>query len=151
MTNPLNDEYIALLAEEGNGAVETHLPEKKPLLVVLIGPIKTWWGRIDSEEYKEYALWRDAVRVALIHEGHLVYSPHRAWQGAWHEKAQDVNDEAIVQSDVVISLTPPGVVSVGTDAEIVVAAGLGKTVVYAPPGGSDELRVYLDEVEAARK
>jgi hypothetical protein len=87
----------------------------------------------------------------LIHEGHLVYSPHRAWQGAWHEKAQDVNDEAIVQSDVVISLTPPGVVSVGTDAEIVVAAGLGKTVVYAPPGGSEELRVYLDEVEAARK
>jgi hypothetical protein len=39
MNNPLNDEYIALLAEEGNGAVETHLPEKKPLLVVLNGGV----------------------------------------------------------------------------------------------------------------
>jgi hypothetical protein len=85
MSQDFDERFLALLAEEGNGAVEAHLPEGTPLRVVIIGPIKTWWGRIDSPEYKEYALWRDAVRVACIHEGHLVYSPHRAWQGAWHE------------------------------------------------------------------
>jgi len=146
----LNDDFIAALAEEGNGAVETNLPDAVPLIVVLIGPIKTWWGRLDSEEYKQYATWRDAVRVALIHAGHLVYSPHRAWQGAWHEKAQFVNDAAIVNSDVVIILSPPDTVSVGTDAELLVAEEHGRHVIQLPPAGQAELTAFLAHLETLR-
>jgi hypothetical protein len=147
----LNDDFIASLAEEGNGAVETNLPEAVPLVVILIGPIKTWWGRIDSDEYKEYNTWRDAIRVSLIHAGHLVYSPHRAWQGAWHEKAQFVNDAAIINSDVVVVLSPPDVVSVGTDAELILANEHGKHIVLAPPAGEVELKAFLSHVETLRK
>jgi len=145
----LNEDFVALLAEEGNGAVEAHLPDQKPLLVVLIGPIKTWWGRIDSEEYKAYAQWRDAVRVAVIHDGHLVYSPHRAWQGAWHEGAQVVNDAAIKEADAVVVLTPPGVEATGTEAEIAVAHEYGKLVVLAPPGGQSEIFDVIESIRTA--
>lgn len=146
----LSDEFVKLLAEEGNGAVESHLPDDRPLLVVLIGPIKTWWGRIDSEEYNDYATWRDAVRVAVIHQGHLVYSPHRAWQGAWHEGAQKVNDAAIVEADVVISLTPPGVEATGTNAEIEVAKKHGKKIILAPPGGEQGIWNLLEELNTVK-
>lgn len=146
----LSDEFVKLLAEEGNGAVESHLPDGRPLLVVLVGPIKTWWGRIDSQEYLDYATWRDAVRVAVIHQGHLVYSPHRAWQGAWHEGAQKVNDAAIIESDVVISLAPPGVESVGTNAEIEIAKKHGKRVILAPPSGEQGIWDLLSELNASK-
>lgn len=139
----LNDEYITMLAHEGNGAVEAALPEGEPLVLVLIGPIKTWWGRMDSPEYKEYFEWREAIRVEAIHQGHLVYSPHKAWQGAWHEKAQRVNDKAIALADAVIVLTPPDTEAVGTAAEIEVALSHGKPVVYAPPGGAAQLKSVM--------
>ena len=61
------DRFKALLAVGGNGAVEANLPDGLPLRVVLVGPIKTWWGRIDSDEYKLYAAWRELVRAELIH------------------------------------------------------------------------------------
>lgn len=143
----VTDEYIRLLAEEGNGAVETALPDGQPLMIVIVGPIKTWWGRMDSEEYIEYASWRDAVRVEVIHKGHLVYSPHRAWQGAWHEAAQRVNDAAIIESDAVIVVTPENVEAVGTAAEIAVAEQYGKPVIYAPPGAKEELRNVVSQLE----
>lgn len=142
----LSKEYIRLLAEEGNGAVETDSPLHKPLLVVMIGPIRTWWGRIKSDEYKDYAMWRDAVRVALIHEGHLVYSPHRAWQGAWHEGAQVVNDAAIREADAVVVLTPDGVEATGTAGEIEVAKKHGVPIFYAPPADDAALRKLLESL-----
>ena len=148
--SPLNDKYVALLAEEGNGAIETVLPDQEPLLVVLIGPIKTWWGRLDSVEYAEYSTWRDAVRVATIQAGHLVYSPHRAWQGAWHENAQIVNDAAILQSHAVIVLSPPDTVSVGTKAELVVAYENNKHVLFAPPADTSSLLTLIENLEAIR-
>lgn len=150
MNDSIDKRFIELLAEESNGAVEAFLPEGQPLLVVIIGPIKTWWGRIHSEEYKAYAQWRDAVRVAVIREGHLVYSPNRAWQGAWHEAAQRVNDLAVIEADVVIVLTPPGVESVGTDAEVAVANHHGVEVIYAPPGDDNDLKVLLDNLSSLK-
>ena len=146
----LNAEYIRMLAEQGNGAIETHLPEKEPLLIVLAGPIKIWWGKLDSEEYKVYSQWRDAVRVAVTHAGHLVYSPHRAWQGAWHERAQFANDAAILHSDVLVILTPSDTESVGTVAEIDFATKNGKTVLFAPPSDDADLREFLAQLEVLR-
>lgn len=140
-----NPEFIKLLAQEGNGAVEAHLPDGEPLIVVIVGPIRTWWGRLDSPEYLEYSTWREAVRTATIHAGHLVYSPHKAWQGAWHEKAQKVNDSAIINSDVVVVVTPADTEAVGTAAEIAVAVEHGKTVLYAPPADETALRNLLSQ------
>lgn len=135
----LDSDFVKLLSLDGNGAVEASLPQGEPLRAVLIGPIKTWWGRMDSEEYKEYAAWRDAVRAALIYHGCLVYAPHRAWSGAWHESAQRVNDAAILEADVVITVTPPGVEASGTAAEVAVANEAGAEVIHCPPGGAAEI------------
>lgn len=52
----------------------------------------------------------DAVRVACVGSGHLVNSPHRAWQDAWSEKAQRVHDRPRPLADlaVVTAVTTPG-------------------------------------------
>jgi hypothetical protein len=143
----MEERFKSLLAVGGNGAVETDLPDGLPLRVVLVGPIKTWWGRIDSDEYKAYAAWRDLVRAELIHNGCLVYSPHRAWSGPWHELAQRVNDLAIMESDLIVSVTPPEVEAAGTDGEIAVAAANNVSVLYAPPGGLEEIAALLAAVK----
>lgn len=142
----MTHKYVHLLAEEGNGAVEVGEPTHEPLFVVICGPIKVWWGHLDSQEYKAYAEWRDAVRVALVHAGHLVYSPHRAWQGSWHEKAQSVNDRAIEQADAVVVLTPAGVLAEGTAAEQRVAEAHGVPVFAAPPGEDEALATLLGQL-----
>jgi hypothetical protein len=142
----LTDEYVAMLAVEGNGAVQAELPEGKPLFTVLAGPIKYWWGRMDTDEFKEYTTWREAVRVALIKQGHLVYSPHRAWNGAWHESAQLVNDMAIMQADALIVVTPEGIPAEGTDAEIEVAKAHNRPIIMAPPGGREAIQKLVDAI-----
>lgn len=139
----MTHELVRLLAEEGNGAVEIEGQQGQPLMVAVCGPIKVWWGQLDSPEYESYARWRDAVRVALVHAGHLVYSPHRAWQGPWHEKAQVVNDHAIREADAVVVLTPEGVPATGTAAEQRVAEDNGIPVFTAPPGDDEDLALLL--------
>ncbi len=138
-----------LLAHEGDGAVQVDLPDRKPLKVMLAGPIKFWWepGQWDTPAHQAYVQWRDAVRVACVKAGFLVYSPHRAWQGAWHEDAQLVNDEAVRISDVMIELSPPGVPNAGTEAEAAFAASVGTAVIPAPPGGPDALTALLAELQ----
>jgi hypothetical protein len=145
-----NARFLELLAEEANGAVETDLPEGEPLVITLIGPIRTWWGRLESPEYAEYNTWRKAIQSAVVHAGHLVYSPHLAWKGAWHEKAQRANDMAIMQSDVVIVMTPPNTVAVGTAAEIKVAEEYSVPLIDAPPGDEDALRALLAQLATIR-
>ncbi len=135
----MNARFNELLEHDDNGAVEAHLPTGVPLRVVLIGPIKTWWGRLDSPEYAEYSAWRNLVRATLIRNGCLVYAPHRAWSGGWHESAQLVNDLAIKESDLVVSVTPPGVEASGTKAEEDVATSYGVPVLHAPPAGEEGL------------
>lgn len=147
----LDARFVELLAIDGNGAVEAYLPDGEPLRVVLVGPIKTWWGRLDSDEYKTYSAWRDAVRAALIYHGCLVYAPHRAWSGGWHESAQRVNDMAILESDLVVTVTPPGVESVGTDAEVAVAEANGVAVFHLPPAGGEELKAFLSTLEDVQR
>jgi hypothetical protein len=145
-----NARFLELLAEEANGAVETDLPEGEPLVITLIGPIRTWWGRLESPEYAEYNTWRKAIQSAVVHAGHLVYSPHLAWKGAWHEKAQRANDMAIMQSDVIIVMTPPGTVAVGTAAEIEVAKEHNVPLIDAPPGDENALRALLAQLATIR-
>jgi hypothetical protein len=144
--------YLDLLAIEGNGAVEVaHPAVTQPIVITMIGPIKTWWGRITSPEYYAYARWRDAVRVAIVKEGHVIYSPHRAWQGSWHEHAQKINDLAVELCDIVVVLTPPGVEAKGTEAEIRVGQKHGKTIIYAPPAGEQQLYEMLSEIQKYAK
>jgi hypothetical protein len=143
----MHTDLIHLLAEESNGAVEVDNPVGVPLMICLIGPIKVWWGKLDSDEYREYAAWRDAVRVALIHQGHLVYSPHRAWQGAWHERAQLINDQAVALADAVIAVTPDGVLAEGTAAEIAVAEANGVPVFTAPPASDEDLLALVNTLQ----
>ena len=141
-----------LLAREGHGAVQVDLPTTQPLVVMLAGPIKIWWeeGMWDSEMHRRYIEWRDAVRVACVKAGFLVYSPHRAWQGAWSEKAQRVNDMAIEASDILLDLTPPGITADGTVAEVTHAQRVGTPVVPAPPGDGDSLAALLSELSERR-
>ena len=150
-TEAMTERFKSLLAVGGNGAVETDLPDGVPLRVVVIGPIKTWWGRIDSDEYKAYSAWRDLVRAELIHNKCLVYSPHRAWSGGWHESAQRVNDMAIIESDLVVAVTPAGVEAVGTDMELATAVENGVAVLHAPPGGLKEIEALIEAVAKIKK
>lgn len=145
MTSSLDPE---LLAREGHGAVQVDLPTEEPLIVMLAGPIKVWWepGQWDSPAHREYRLWRDAVRVACVKAGFLVYSPHRAWQGAWSEAAQRVNDMAVESAGVVLDLTPPGVEADGTLAEVAYAEKVGTPVRPLPPGDAQTLAVALAEL-----
>jgi len=92
--------------------------------------------------------WRDAVRVACVKAGFLVYSPHRAWQGAWSESAQRVNDMAIEMADVLLDLTPPGTVADGTLAEVAYAEKVDTPVRPLPPGDAEILAVALAELDA---
>jgi hypothetical protein len=138
----------AQLAVEGHGAVEVDEPTSLPVRVMLAGPIKHWWSEWGSERHETFTQWRDAVRVALVKEGCLVYSPHRAWQGAWHEAAQSVNDAAIAMADVMLDLTPPGVPAAGTAAEVAEAQRVGTRVLPAPPGDAEDLARLVATVAA---
>lgn len=144
----LDARFKSLLAVDGNGAVEAHLPDGVPLRAVLVGPIKTWWGKLDTEEYQIYTAWRELVRAELINAGCLVYAPHRAWSGGWHESAQLVNDLAIRESDFVVAVTPPGVEAKGTEAELAVAEEAGVPTLLFPPGGLEEIAALLESVAA---
>ena len=138
-----------LLAREGHGAVQVELPVTEPLVVMLAGPIKIWWSDSmwGTDAHNEYTQWRDAVRIACVKVGFLVYSPHRAWQGAWSENAQRVNDMAIEAADVLLDLTPPGIAADGTLAEITYAQKIGTPVLQAPPGNSDTLGRILTALQ----
>ena len=142
-----------LLAREGHGAVEVDLPTTEPLIVMLAGPIKIWWaeGMWDTDEHREYTQWRDAVRVACVKAGHLVYSPHRAWQGAWSEAAQRVNDMAIQAADALIDIRPIGITADGTEAEIAHAELVGTPVISSPPGTGENLAELLESIQALRR
>ena len=141
-----------LLAREGHGAVQVDLPTREPLVVMLAGPIKVWWNddMWDTDEHRVYIQWRDAVRVACVKAGHLVYSPHRAWQGAWSEHAQRVNDMAIEAADVLVDLTPSGVAADGTQAEIAHAERVGTPVISGPPGSGHDLGQILATLHSLR-
>ena len=145
----MSDLDPALLAREGHGAVQVDLPTVQPLIVMLAGPIKIWWEdhMWDSDPHRQYSQWRDAVRVACVKAGFLVYSPHRAWQGAWSENAQRINDAAIEVCDVVVDLTPPGIPADGTAAEIAHARRVGTHILAAPPGDSQAISTLLAHLQ----
>jgi hypothetical protein len=120
--------------------------------VALLGPIGYWWDdQWDTPAHREYVAWRDQMRTELVAAGHLVYSPHRAWQGEWDANdgdsvAQIVNDTAIAVCDAVLNLTPPSVPSPGTDHEMALCKRVGIPVVVAPPGNAHVFDALNDAV-----
>lgn len=95
------------------------------------------WG---GPEHRAYVAWRNEVRAALVKAGYLTYAPHEAFKGTWTERAQAVNDAAIAAADLMVVMSPNGLVTEGTDAEVAYAERVGTPVVYAPPG-SDALGI----------
>lgn len=141
-----------LLAREGNGAVQVdESPNVCPPVITLVGPIKIWWSQWGSPGHQIYTEWRDAVRVALVHAGCAVYSPHRAIQGSWNEKLQLINDAAIKASDLVVVLTPPDVEANGTAGEMKVAEENGVAMYHCPPDGPDGIARLLEAVEKIKR
>lgn len=70
--------------------------------------------------------------------------PHEAWKGEWEGNdgelfAQAVNDAAILASQVLVNLTPPGVPSLGTDGEMDLCKVHEKVVLHEPPGDLKDL------------
>lgn len=139
-TTFMRTRMVDMLANEGNGAVQVEeSPNKVPPIIMLAGPIKIWWSEWDSPRHQEYTKWRDAVRVAFVKAGFAVYSPHRAIQGRWNEKLQDINNAAILASDFVIVLTPPEIPADGTCFEIEYATKHGINVLYLPPSTIEDI------------
>lgn len=103
----------------------------------LAGPIKWWWeeGRWGGPEFLYYDAWRNAINDALVEAGYLCYRPWLAMKGNWDDRFQALNDLALQLSDVVIVMTPPGVVSQGTDGEMLYVKDFDpdKPIVFAPP------------------
>lgn len=103
-------------------------------IIMLAGPIKAWWDENwNTPEHWHYALWRERVGTEMVKSYHLVYRPHEAFQGSWDERAQSINDFILRTADVIFNLTPPGVLSEGTDGEVLYARNFGKTIIDAPP------------------
>lgn len=114
------------------------------MIVMLVGPIDFWWNENwKTPEHQAYMVWRRNVNDQLVEAGHLVYRPHEAFKGAWDERAQIVNDEAIARADLLINLTPPGVPAHGTTVEIMTAMMLGVPVYDAPPGDYTQIAEFL--------
>lgn len=129
------------LARRHNGAIEVDAATTKPLVVFLAGPIKHWWSLPDWDEElpARYFEWRDAVEVAFIEAGFLVYMPHSAFRGSWWEAAQEINDFAISRSDILVYLTPDGVPADGTEHEVATAERFDRPTMHLPPGSVEDL------------
>ena len=112
-------------------------PEHDSAIIMLAGPIKYWWDENwGTPQHNNYVAWRDHVNDGLVKDGYLVYRPHEAFKGRWDERAQSVNDTALLAADVICNLTPPGIPSLGTDGEILYATNNGNAlIVNAPPTG----------------
>jgi hypothetical protein len=121
---------------DGHGAQDgaARDPDYKSLIVFIGGPIKHWWDENwMSPEHLRYDDWRTQVEQALIAAGFLVYKPYTAWKGTWNEQAQFVNNVVVETVDVFLDLTPPGVPSAGTEAEVAHAELVGTPVLNCPP------------------
>ena len=136
---------------ENNGCIEVdESPDECPLIVTIIGPIRIWWNEWDSDRHKEYTAWRDEVRIALVKSGCAVYSPHRAIQGRWNIKLQEINDAAIRASNLVVAMTPDGVEANGTAGEILVAENANVCVFMCPPD-TKNIEKLLEKVKELQK
>lgn len=146
----MNDDRLTQLAREGHGAIQVDEPTEKPIKVVLAGPIKHWWSLDhtgwDQGIHHEFLVWRAAVETAFVKAGFLVYLPHKAWRGAWHEDAQLVNDEAINIADALVYLTPDGIPDDGTQDECKLAYNLGVRVMHLPPGAVEDIDRLIEHI-----
>jgi hypothetical protein len=118
------------------------------MIIFIAGPVDYWWNENWlTPAHFDYMDWRTSVSKALVEAGHLVYRPHEAFKGAWHEGAQVVNDRAIEISDLLVNITPPGIPAYGTDAEIAYARSLNKPVFHAPPDDTSQIGHLIVRLE----
>jgi hypothetical protein len=121
-------------------------------IIMLAGPIKHWWNENwQTKDHLAYDDWRRRVNDALVARNYLVYRPHEAFKGAWDERAQSVNDMVLRSADVILNLTPPGVPSLGTDAEMLYASNFDSIIIDAPPtsdydSGIRELMIKIEQL-----
>lgn len=144
---------VRQLAERHNGAIQVEAATEMPLVVFLGGPIKHWWGFDSWDEGlpKQYFEWRDAVEVAFVEAGFLLYMPHHAWRGRWWEPVQGVNDSAVKAAHVLVYLTPEGVPADGTDEEVAVAERHGIRTVHLPPGSDEDLQAAVQALTTLQR
>lgn len=114
---------------------------RAPLLICLVGSIEYWWNtpdepnRFNSPAAVEYRQWRNDLSQLLVDNGYLVYRAHEAFKGGWDERAQIINDVAVVNADVILNMTPIGVpTGKGTRRELDLAQDYQVDIMAAPPG-----------------
>lgn len=103
--------------------------------VFLAGPIEYWWqdDNFDTPLAVAYRRYRELLAQAFVDEGFLVFLPHQAFKGSWNEKMQEVNNCALIRSDVVIDMSPRGIPGLGTAHEMQIARDHGIPIVCAFP------------------
>jgi hypothetical protein len=88
-------------------------------IIFLAGAVAHWWyDRWDTPEHWEYLQWRKDVEVALVSAGYLVYKHYDAFKGTWTDRAQKINEFALLNSDLMLIMTGEDIPSAGTDGEI---------------------------------
>ena len=120
-------------------------------VVALLGPIKYWWDENwETNEHHRYAAHRANLSKALVDAGFLVYRPHEAFKGAWDERAQEINDFAILTADVSLVMNvDPEILSDGTDLEIEMLDREGRLWFYCPPG-SGNIEATVDHLKSLK-
>lgn len=101
--------------------------------VYLAGPIEYWWDKFDEPRAIFYRKHREAVKDFFVKRNYLCYSPWNAFKGDWNEKMQPVNDYVLGLCDIVVNLSPQGILGNGTKGELILAKELGKTIIELPP------------------
>lgn len=121
-------------------------------IIYLAGPIAHWWdnesepARFMSPEAMAYRAHRNVLSEWLVDHGLLVFRAHEAFKGDWDSRAQLINDYAVINSDVIIDMSPAGVKSPGTEREIYVAVGHATPVIHFSPGDNySDLATMLDK------
>jgi hypothetical protein len=126
--------------KSGHGAYDGESRTGTPAAIIMLaGPVKWWWdANWMTPAHIAYVDWRQRVTDELVAAGYLVYQPHAAFKGTWNEAAQVVNNAIIGICDAMVVLTPPGVLSDGTDEEVEQARLLDRPIVFAPPNSDME-------------
>ena len=153
------ENHLIARTADGNGAIQVESAQERglePLMVMVGGPIKHWWmgDNWGSDLHNHFIGARKQVRDALITAGHCTYFPNEAIKGSWTERAQLINDAAIINSDVFVRLDLPGVPAVGTDEEERVANDHGVPVLRVNVSAAtleDQLAQLLADLEALQK
>jgi nucleoside 2-deoxyribosyltransferase len=124
---------------------------QKVELVYLAGPI-------DFDTSKDKKVWRDIAAKRLKDKGICTFSPLNAFSWKPGMKAQqkiiDINERALLESDVILMCLPKDVPTIGSVVELVLAERSGVPIVLLSDIDTEKsvylhhLTPYSDIVEA---